>query len=79
MGDGIRISDAREQAGMSICQLAKHLKLSEDKMISIESDASGISAALAMKISEALGMNIDDICFSVEKSVELVRCPIGVR
>ncbi|WP_025692304.1 helix-turn-helix domain-containing protein [Paenibacillus zanthoxyli] len=78
MGEDIAISTARERAGLTISQFAQRLNIPEDKLINIEHNPSGISPRLAKRISEILGMTVDEISFFDTSSLACDWCPFGV-
>lgn len=64
MGDGITITLAREAAGYTTEQLAKMVGITEQRLISLESNPSDVPARLAKKISNSLELSIDALDFS---------------
>lgn len=64
MGDGLGIKAAREKAGYTISQFARKVDLSDERMLNVESNPSGIPVKLALRISVALGLSIDELNFS---------------
>lgn len=63
MGDGIRITLAREAAGYTTEQFAKKVGITEGRLINFESNPSDVPAKLARRISSSLELSIDELDF----------------
>ncbi len=62
MGDGKRLKEILDKQGMSVRKLAKETSISPTTLYSIIQKDTGIRYDFALRISNVLNIDVDDIC-----------------